>query len=141
MPTIEAKVRTERASRYLVQFCQHAAALGGAGGHRPRPHSPGAPGHGPVRVRADWSDTHGVVTFPPGARCTVDADANTLTVRVEAADEQALQRIRDIVTGDLGRFSRRDPLTVEWYQPAMLAGAMPDEPMPDGAMPDAAAGG
>jgi hypothetical protein len=36
-----------------------------------------------------------------------------MRVRIDAPDE-ALQRIRDIVTGDLARFSHRDPLTLTW---------------------------
>jgi hypothetical protein len=34
MPILQAQIQTERASRYLVQFCKQAAAMGG-GGHTP----------------------------------------------------------------------------------------------------------
>jgi hypothetical protein len=126
MPSVEARIRTDRASRYLVQFCRHAAAMGGngeqaaaihgTGEHGPGPHPPGGPAQH-AAAHADWSDTHGVVTFAPGGRCTIDADDAALTVRVEATDEQTLLRIQDIVTRDLGRFSHRDPLTVDWHRP------------------------
>jgi hypothetical protein len=114
MPTSQATVRTDRASRYLVQFCKHATAMGGTGRHR-RIQLPGMPVHPEVEARADCSDTHGVITFTPGGRCTIEADATTLTVRIEATDEQALQRIQDIISRDLGRFSQRDPLTLTWH--------------------------
>lgn len=117
MPSIEATVRTARASRYLVQFCQHAMAMGGTRGHLPGLHRRGAPGHGEVQAHAEWSDTHGVVTFTPGGQCNLDADADTLTVRIDANDGQALQRIQDIITRDLDRFSHREPLTVDWHTP------------------------
>jgi hypothetical protein len=137
MPTVEAEVRTERASRYLVQFCRHAAGMGAGRSLHARRHGgsergaaehgavePGAAEHGVVergaaehdelRARADWTDTHGVVTFTPGGVCTMDADATTLTIRVHAGDELSLRRIQGIVTRDLDRFSSREPLTVAW---------------------------
>jgi hypothetical protein len=117
MPTIETTVHTERAERYLAQFCKHATAMGGSGGHRPRLHMHGRPGHVDMQAHAEWSETRGVITFAPDGRCTMDADATTLTVRVEADDEEALVRIQDIVAQDLARFSSRDPLTLSWHRP------------------------
>lgn len=111
MPSIEARIPTGRASRYLVQLCQHAAAMGG--GHGPRVHQDG-PVHEGARASAEWTDTHGVIAFTPGGRCTVDAGPDTLTVRIDAADDQALRRIQDIVGRDLDRFSSREPLAVTW---------------------------
>jgi hypothetical protein len=115
MPVLEARIETERASRYLVQFCKHAAAMGG-GGHRPRMHPHGATRR-EVRVDAEWSGARGTVTFTPWGRCTLAAGPHTLTLRIEAADEDGLCQIRDVVTRDLERFSRRDPLTVTWHRP------------------------
>jgi hypothetical protein len=116
MPILEAQVATERASRYLVQFCKHAAAMGG-GGHTPRMHLHGTMARREVQVAAEWSDTRGTVTFTPWGQCTLAVEASSLTVRVEAVDEDGLDRIRDVITRDFERFSRRDPLTVTWYQP------------------------
>jgi hypothetical protein len=129
MLTAEAQIETERPSRYLVQLCRHAAAMTGAHGHRPGNHA-GTDGHRPgnhagadgppagdVRVHAEWSDTRGVIDFAPRGRCTIRAGAGTLTLRVEAADEAALHRIQDVIARDIGRFGRRDQLTVSWYRP------------------------
>ena len=107
MPTLHAQIHTERANRYLVQLCKHAAAMGG-GGHTLRMQ---------VRVSADWSDISGTVTFTPWGRCTLSAADDTLTVRIDAADQDGLTRIRDVIDRDLQRFSHRDPLTVTWQQP------------------------
>lgn len=115
MPVLEARIETERASRYLVQFCKHAAAMGG-GGHTPRMHLHGAMTRREVQVDAEWSDTRGTVTFTPWGRCTLAADPDTLTLRIEATGEDGLHQIRDVITRDLERFSRRDPLTVTWRQ-------------------------
>jgi hypothetical protein len=45
------------------------------------------------------------------------ADPDTLTVRAEAATEENLQRIQDLITRNLERFGRRDHLKVNWQRP------------------------
>src|SRR4051812_16483831 len=116
MPTVEVQIDTERPSRYLIQFCKHAASMA-ARGHGPRVHLGGPLARGEVHVQAEWSDTRGTVTFTPWGQCTLQADTNTLTVRIEAGDEEKLRQIQDIITRDFARFSQRDPLTVNWHQP------------------------
>ena len=118
MLTAEAHVETARASRYLVQFCKHADAMSGHRGHGVHPG--GMLARRDVRVHADWSDTRGVVAFSPWGRCTLTAGETSLIFRVEATDEEKLRQIQDIITRDLGRFARRDGLTVTW-QPAASA--------------------
>lgn len=123
MPTAQTRVVTDRASRYLVQFCKHAAAMGAGDGHSPRVHMHGGLQRGEVTVTADWSDTHGVVTLTPWGRCTLDAEGDVLTVNIDADTSDGVRQIREIVTRDLQRFSSRQPLTVSWQPP-------PDEPAP-----------
>ncbi len=45
------------------------------------------------------------------------AGPDTLTVRAEAASEENLQRIQNLVTRNLERFGRRDHLKVNWQRP------------------------
>jgi hypothetical protein len=116
MPILQAEVQTERASRYLVQFCKHAAAMG-SGGHTSRMHLHGTVARRDVHVSAEWSDTSGTVTFNPWGQFTLTADSGTLTLRIDGADEDGLAQIRDVVTRDFERFSRRNPLTVAWQEP------------------------
>jgi hypothetical protein len=52
MPILQAQIQTERASRYLVQFCKHAAAMG-SGGHSPRMHLHGVMTRREVQVVAE----------------------------------------------------------------------------------------
>ncbi len=118
MHTAEAHIETSRPRRYLVQLCKHAAAM-----HRPRRHSPrvhlaGRLERREVQVSAEWSDTHGTVTLTPWGRCTIDANPNALTLRIEAADEEGLGRIQDVITRDFDRFGRRENLTVHWRRSA-----------------------
>jgi len=126
MPILNAQIHTERASRYLGQFCKHAAAMGD-GGHTPRMHLHATMARREVQVTAEWSDTSGTVTFTPWGRCTFTADADTLTLRIDAADEDGLTQIRDIIDRDFERFTRRAPVTLSWQQPD-TPGAAPFPP-------------
>lgn len=124
MLTSEAHVRTEPPSRYLGQLCRHAQQV-----HRlrVRPRSHGGDGAQPLpEVRhVEWSDTRGIISFGWGL-CTMQATADTLTLRAEAADERDLHRVEYIVAGNIGRFGRRDHLTLNW-QRAPVSGAQPGE--------------
>ncbi|OLZ74353.1 hypothetical protein AV521_01350 [Streptomyces sp. IMTB 2501] len=111
MPTAEALVPTDRASRYLVQLCRHLSQMRGMR-HRP----PVAHGGGqmPPEVRhVDYSDTHGTIRFAQGL-CTLQATSDTLTLRVEADDEDAMERLRNGIAGRVEKIGRRDRLTVTW---------------------------
>jgi hypothetical protein len=113
MLSAEAQVQTEKPGRYLAQFCRHASQVGGRLRHRPRSHGGG--GTGPEMRHVEWSETKGSLVLDWG-RCTLQAAPGTLTVRAEAADEENLTRIQDLVTERLEAFGRRDHLTVAWRQ-------------------------
>ncbi|SFE42101.1 DUF2218 domain-containing protein [Streptomyces mirabilis] len=76
MLTAEARVETERPSRYLVQLCKHFDDKGRHLGHRPRAHN----GDGDAvalremravaaRAEVEWSETEGTAVLPWGAVC------------------------------------------------------------------------
>jgi hypothetical protein len=113
MPAMEALYGTARASRYLVQFCRHAAAMGGPRGHRFRPHAGSPAARGDVAVHCEWTDRRGAVTFDPWGRCVLRAEPHALAVLIEAGTDDDLRRIQQIVTADLDRFSRHT-LTATW---------------------------
>lgn len=122
MLTVEARVETERPSRYLVQLCKHFNNKGRHLGHRPRAHN-GEDAQAlremqEVAAQADveWSDTYGTVSLPWG-RCAMQATPTTLTVQVEAVDEENLRRLQDLVAGHVERFGRREQLKVTWQEP------------------------
>ena len=114
MPTAEADIQTDHAARYLERVCGHAGKMGPAGhrlGHRPPSH---ARGGGPPEVRyVECSGTEGTVSLNCG-QWTMRALPGLLAVRVEAADEQSLQRIQDLLTARLEKFGRREHLPVNW---------------------------
>jgi hypothetical protein len=68
----------------------------------------------------EWSDTDGTLVFS-WARCTMQAGPDTLTVRAEAASEENLNRIQELIARNLERFGRRDHLTVTWQRPVPSA--------------------
>ncbi len=112
MLTAEAHIKTAQPSRYLIQLCRHANSIN----HKIlRPHA-GKAQMRPQIQHVEWSDTAGTLTFSWG-RCTLQAGPDTLTARAEAASQESLQRIQDLITRNLERFGRRDHLKVTWQRP------------------------
>lgn len=107
MPIAESRIETPHAGRFLVRLCQHAKKLGG----RLKHFHPGTAR--PDVLSVEWTDTDGTLTLSWGT-CTLHAEGDALTVRVEAAGEDDLKRVQDIIAADLGRFGRREELTVTW---------------------------
>jgi hypothetical protein len=91
MLTAEADIRTEHAARYLARLCGHAGKVGTAG-HRM--------GHGrPSHARGD----------APSEVRRVECSGTE-----EAADQESLRRIRDLLTARLQTFGRHEHLIVKW---------------------------
>jgi len=92
MPTAQADITTEHATRYLARLCGHADKMGAAGrgpSHRPPSH---AGGDVPPEVRrVECSGTEGTVSLNWG-QWTMRAFPGLLAVRAEAADEASLRR-------------------------------------------------
>lgn len=134
MPSAEARVPTDRPSRYLLQLCKHFSNKGRHLGHRARSHdgadaTPPPGTHMPAEFRPDqihveWTDTHGVLTLPWG-RCTMDATSDALVLRAESEDEQGLRQLQGLLATHLARFSRREELRVDWHEPT--PGTQPPE--------------
>jgi hypothetical protein len=104
MPIAEASVPTDRSSRYLVQLCRHADQM------RRMRH-----GGGPRVDHVEYSETVGVIRFTDGV-VTLQASTDTLTLRIEAADEDGVRRLQDGIANRLRTIGRRDGLTLFWHQ-------------------------
>ena len=123
MLAAEAQVKTDDPGRYLTQLCRHAQQV-----HRlrHRPRNLGGDGQPPPKVQhVECSETSGMISFGWG-RCTMQATPGTLTLRAEAADDESLQRVQDIVARDIERFGKRNQLTVSW-QRAQASSAQPGQ--------------
>lgn len=106
MPTARTRVVTDRASRYLVQLCEHLDQMEHRAQHRGAPATPGA-------LRVEWTDVHGVITFA-GGRCTLDATDDALDLHLVADDAQELSRMQTVFAARIETIGRRDNLHVAW---------------------------
>ena len=61
----------------------------------------------------ECSGTEGTVSLDCG-QWTMRAFPGRLAVRAEAADQENLRRIQDLLTARLQKFGRREHLTVKW---------------------------
>jgi hypothetical protein len=86
-----ARVTTAFASRYVQQLCKHFAH----------------------RIPVEFSKTTGRMEFE-GNTCLLEADSNLLTIRIEAEDATALERLQGVVARHLERFAFRDKPEVSW---------------------------
>ena len=121
MLTAEADIRTENAVRYLERVCGHAGKMGAIGHRLGHPQASHARGGGPPEVRhVACSGTEGTVSLSCG-QWTMRALPGVLAIRAEAADEQSLRRIQDLLTARLQKFGRREQLTVTWRRPEATA--------------------
>lgn len=115
MFTAEARVETERASRYLAQLCRHAQQMSRAPHYRPRAHGDGDTHRPPEVHHVECSDTEGTVRLSLG-QWTLRATPDALVLHVEAGNEEDLQRMRDLIAARVEKIGRRDHLTVAWQQ-------------------------
>lgn len=108
MPIAEARIETDRASRYLTQLCRHIDRMPARHG------GPGAPEEG--RPEADWSQTEGRITFGARGHCVLRAEPDALLVRLETAGLEDLDRLTRLLAARLGGFGRRDRLAIHWQR-------------------------
>lgn len=86
-----AAVPTSAAERYLAQLCKHFSH----------------------KIAVEYSPQAGTARFPGGA-CRLNAADGVLSLRCEAEDTAALERIKAIVEDHLKRFGWRESLAVTW---------------------------
>jgi hypothetical protein len=97
MPASQTSIATASASRYLQQLCKHWSH----------------------KFAVEFTPHHGTIPFDQTRTCTLDASAGALALRVEAADDAALERMQAVVIDHLKRFAFREDLDdVEWTRAA-----------------------
>lgn len=118
MSVAEAEVRTPRASRFLVQLCRHAEAMGGRAKHL---HGGDAGADRPEVVHVECDENEGRIEFTWGV-CNLRSTSDVLSIRVEVDGENRLRWIQDLLAADLERFGRREGLEVVWLGSGPAAG-------------------
>jgi hypothetical protein len=106
----EARVTTDRSSRYLVQLCRHVHHI--------------AQVNPQLRAHVEWSDEHGLLDFGWG-RCAVRAERGALVLRAEARDEDGLRELERRIADRVEQIGRRDGLTVTWTPPQRTTEQLP----------------
>jgi uncharacterized protein len=97
MPASQAAIATASASRYLQQLCKHWSH----------------------KFAVEFTPRHGTIPFDATRTCTLDASADTLALRIEAADDATLERMQGVVIEHLKRFAFREDLgDVQWTKAA-----------------------
>lgn len=95
MHVSEAHVPTASASRYLQQICKHWSH----------------------KFPVEFTPETGRVPFSNDRRCEFSANADALTMRIEAADEATLERTQHVVVEHLKRFAFREDLgDIRWMR-------------------------
>ena len=111
----QARVPTDRASRYLEQLCSHLSQISGHAGDHAHQAQHG-PSDQPRIVTVGWTENRGVITFDRGA-IRLHATGDALEVLVEAQGESALAQLKRAFGARLEMIGRRDELSLTWYRP------------------------
>ena len=93
MASAEATIANSNASRYLQQLCKHWSH----------------------KYEVTFTPEEGRIPFSNGAVCSLSATPDVLTLKVEAADAEAVTRMEAVVINHLKRFAFREDLgDVRW---------------------------
>ncbi|MCK8783784.1 DUF2218 domain-containing protein [Roseomonas sp. NAR14] len=95
MSNSTARVATALPRRYMGQLCKHFEH----------------------KLAVQLEEEAGRIEFPMGV-CLLRAEPETLVMRAEAADAEALAKLEDVVARHLVRFMFREPVTVDWVREA-----------------------
>jgi hypothetical protein len=93
MTTTTARLDTEHPERFIKQLVSHL-------GNRLETSAP--------------DPRHGSVHMPDGGTCELTADATGISLSAEAATDDDLARIQDVVARHLLRFTDIPALTTDW---------------------------
>ncbi len=91
MFSAQSTVETTKASRYLKALCNHFDR----------------------KVTATYDDNQGTVDFGFG-HCQMVANDSSLSISIQAEDEEQFARVKFVVADHLERFSGDDALKAEW---------------------------
>ena len=91
----EARVATSVPRRTMTQLCKHFEH----------------------KLPVTYDETKGRIAFSAGL-CLLEAGADALILRAEAADAESLRRVEDVVARHLDRFAFREKPEIAWKETA-----------------------
>jgi hypothetical protein len=86
-----ARVPTNLPRRYMSQLCKHFEH----------------------KLPVTLGETEAQIQFPMGV-CALQATYDAIVMTAEAADQEGLERLQDVVARHLVRFAFREPMEVVW---------------------------
>jgi uncharacterized protein len=86
-----ARVPTNLPRRYMSQLCKHFEH----------------------KLPVTLGEAEGRILFPMGV-CALQATNDAILMTAEAADQEGLERLQDVVARHLVRFAFREPVEVVW---------------------------
>ncbi|MCB8839171.1 DUF2218 domain-containing protein [Aurantimonas sp. VKM B-3413] len=92
MPSAEAHVATDNASRYLQQLCKHWSH----------------------KFETTFDPRNGVVRFDAAQSLALTATESEIHMTLAVEDQANLARMQEVVAEHLQRFAFRENLTVDW---------------------------
>ena len=114
MPSAGAVVTTERASRYLVELCEHFSRLSRARRRLPARSRSRHATRGPSALElVEWTVLDGIIVFKHG-HVALHAYPDALELLADADTEGELHAFEFLVTAHLRRLRRCPPLVVRW---------------------------
>ncbi|GAC1338956.1 MAG: DUF2218 domain-containing protein [Beijerinckiaceae bacterium] len=97
MPSSNARVTTQNASRYLQQVCKHWSH----------------------KFAVEFTPERGRVPFAEDRVCRFEAEPDALLIALEAPDDASLTRLEGVVVEHVKRFAFREDLgNVAWSRAA-----------------------
>lgn len=97
MPASQTSIATASASRYLQQLCKHWSH----------------------KFTVEFTPARGLIPFDAERLCRLEASPDQLVLRIEAADDAALERTQGTVINHLKRFAFREDFgDVQWNRTA-----------------------
>lgn len=84
-------VLTKEASSYIGKLCRHFRH----------------------KIEAEYTATTGLATFPFGT-CTMEATPEELTFNINAANSEAVEKIKGVLERHLIKFAYKEELVIEW---------------------------
>jgi hypothetical protein len=102
-----AHIRTDRASVFLKQLCEHFADPS----HR----------HSDQEFEVTFDDREGFIDFAPviSGTCRMEAREKELVVEATGTDQLALNRVQRLIARHLSRAAYEDRLDLEWSPAAV----------------------
>jgi len=91
MPSCQISIKTDHASKYLLQLCKHFAH----------------------KVDVAFDEKNGLAALPPGP-CTMKASEIELYIHCQSDDPKRLPMSRSIIETHLEKFAWREELAFDW---------------------------